>query len=90
MVTTADPVLLAMVLGTGLLALIPVRRLARRTGSRWLIGGWYAATWLALLATLLVPGVRRWVVPLLVVLAIAPWLELPPVVARLVARLRPR
>jgi hypothetical protein len=80
------PALIAMVLGTGLLALIPVTRLARRDVDRWVVAIYYVALWLLLLAAALVPGVRRLAIPALLVLAVVPWLSVPAAVARLLGR----
>jgi hypothetical protein len=80
------PALVALVLGTGLLALIPTRRLARTTTDRWVIAAYYVVVWLLLVGAVLAPGLRRLAVPLLLVLAIAPWLSLRGAWDRLVGR----
>lgn len=81
-----SPALLLTVLVVGLLALIPVWRLNRAGwSSRWL-----AATWVALAAALLVvvraPAAGRFLVPLLILAFLAPFVASPERVARLLRR----
>jgi len=80
------PALIAIVLGTGLLALIPTRRLAQGSAGSWLIATYYLAVWLLLIAAVMAPGVRRLALPVLLVLAIAPWLTLRAGLERLLRR----
>ena len=82
------PLLIAIVLVTGLLALVPTWRLAQRSASRWLVTGWYLATWALLVGLVLVPPLRRIAVPLLVVLAVAPWIDVRGAIDRLLGRPR--
>lgn len=80
------PFLLAVLLATGLLALVPTRRLAARSADGWLVGGYYAALWLVLLVLVLAPPLRRLAVPVALLLAVAPWMDVRAGLARLLGR----
>jgi len=80
------PVLIAIVLGAGLLALIPTRRVAERTGERWLVAAYWIGLWLLLVALVLAPPLRRIGIPLAIALAIGPWLVLPTGLGQLLGR----
>ena len=80
------PALVGLVLAAGLLALVPVRRLAQRSGSLGLVSGWYLATWALLVGPVLVPPLARIAIPLLVVLVVAPWIDVRAGVDRLLGR----
>jgi len=83
------PALIATVLGTGLLALIPTWRLAQRHAGRWVVAGYFLVVWLLLAVAVVAPGARRVAIPVLLVLAIAPWLTLRAGLDRVLGR-RPR
>ena len=80
------PALIALVLATGLLALVPTRRLAQRAASPALVTGWYLVTWALLAALVLVPAIARIAIPLLIVLLVAPWIDVRAGIARLLGR----
>lgn len=80
------PILIAIVLGTGLLALLPTLRLARRTADGWMLAVYFATLWLTFAAVAGVPGLRRITIPLAIVLAIAPWLTIRAGIDRLLGR----
>jgi hypothetical protein len=80
------PALIALVLATGLLALVPTRRLAQRSASLGLVTGWYLATWALLVGLVLVPPLARVAIPLLLVLVVAPWIDVRAGVDRLLGR----
>ena len=88
------PLLITIVLGTGLLALLPTRRLAERTRDPWALGGYFVVLWLTLAVVLAVPALRRLAIPLAVVLAVAPFLTLRAGIDRVLGRrsapVRPR
>jgi hypothetical protein len=71
------PLVITIVLGTGLLALLPTRRLSQRAPEGWLLTLYYLVLWGLLLLSIAVPPMRRLAVPVLVMVAIAPWLSLP-------------
>ena len=91
MIRPMTPTLIAIVLGAGLLALVPTRRVAERTDHRWAVAAWWLGLWLLLIAIVVVPPLRRIAVPVAIVLAVAPWLNLPDAVTRFlgVSRRRP-
>jgi hypothetical protein len=89
MIRAMTPFLIAIVLGAGLLALVPTMQLARRTDDRWVLTGYFIGLWLILAALAAVPPVRRFAIPLAIILAIAPWLTLRAGIDRLLGR-RPR
>ena len=80
------PALIAIVLGTALLALLPTRRLAQRTEDRWIVLAYYLALWMLIAAVALVPGARRLAIPLALLLAILPWLTIRAGLDRLLGR----
>jgi uncharacterized membrane protein len=80
------PLLIAIVLVTGLLALLPTRRLAERTRDPWLLGGYFVVLWLVVSVVVAVPAVRRLAIPLAVVLAVAPFVTLRAGIDRLLGR----
>ena len=71
-----SPILIAAVLGAGLLALLPTRRLAQRSSDGWVVTGYYMALWLLLIAIVFVPPIRRLAIPLALLIAVAPWLTI--------------
>jgi hypothetical protein len=83
------PVTLALAVilfAAALVALLPTRRLAERTGDRGILVAYYVAMWLLIAGVVLVPGVRRIGIPIALVLAIAPWVTLRDGVDRLLGR----
>lgn len=80
------PALIALVLGSGVLALLPAWRLGQRTNSLGLVTAWYVATWALLAGLVLAPALARIAVPLLVVLAVAPWIDVRAGMGRLLGR----
>jgi hypothetical protein len=80
------PVLIAVVLLTGLLALLPTMRLARRTTDRAVLTLYLVALWVTLAVVAGVPGARRFAAPLAIALAIAPWITLRSGIDRLLGR----
>ena len=72
-----NPLVITILLGTGLLALLPTRRLSQRSSEGWLVALYYLALWALLLLVIAVPPLRRLAIPVLLLLAIAPWLSLP-------------
>jgi hypothetical protein len=91
MIRAMTPFLIAVVLGAGLLALLPTMQLARRTSDRSVLTGYLVALWLTLAVVAAAPGLRRFAIPLAIILAIAPWLTLRAGLERLLRRrARPR
>ncbi len=82
------PELIAVVLGTGLLALVPARRVAERPAAGWTVAAWWVALWLTLIAVIAAPPLRRLAIPLAVVLVVGPWLAIPAPLARLLGGCR--
>jgi hypothetical protein len=80
------PALIAIILATGLLALLPTSRLAQRSAGPWLVATWYLATWVLLVALFLAPGLARVAIPLLVVLVVGPWIDVRAGIDRLLGR----
>ncbi len=80
------PALIALVLATGLLALVPTRRLAQRSASLGLVTGWYLSTFALLAGLELVPPLARVAIPLLLVLVVAPWIDVRAGIDRLLGR----
>jgi hypothetical protein len=80
------PIIIAVLLGAGLVALIPTRRLADRTADRWLVLAYYIALWLLLMTIVGAPGLRRFSVPLALLLAIAPFVTFRAGLDRLLGR----
>ncbi|HKG55690.1 MAG TPA: hypothetical protein VKA85_00400 [Candidatus Limnocylindrales bacterium] len=77
------PALLAAVLVVGLLALPPARRLFRSGRSVATIAVYYATLALLALLLVLVPGRGRFLIPVLVVLYVVPFITLPAGLTRL-------
>ena len=80
------PTLIGLVLVAGMVALVPTWRLAQRSSSVGLLTGWFLATWMLLVGLVVAPPIARIAVPLLVVLAVAPWIDLRAGIARLLGR----
>ncbi len=84
-----NPALVLIVLGMGLLALVPARRLAERSGARGVVTVYFVGLWLLLLAVAAAPPTRRLAVPLAIALVVLPWIQLPTPIARILG-LEPR
>jgi hypothetical protein len=84
------PFVIAVVLVVGIVALAPARRLFLAGRSTGFIATWFAALWLLGVIVVVAPGLARLVVPLLVILYIAPFLTWPAVVERLLRGREPR
>jgi hypothetical protein len=67
------PVLLALALLLGLLALVPTRRLARLGWSAGSLGAYFLALWLLALVAAVAGGPARLLVPLLLIAWVAPF-----------------
>ena len=80
------PFVIALVLIVGIVALAPARRLFLAGRSSGFIATWFAALWLLGVIVVLAPGVARFVVPLLVILYIAPFFAWPMAIDRLLGR----
>lgn len=78
--------MIAIVLGAGMMALLPTVRLSRGNVSTSTLRLYFLATWLLLATVLLVPATARFGVPPLVVLVVAPWLDLRGGLGRLLGR----
>jgi hypothetical protein len=83
------PFVIAVVLIVGIVALAPARRLFLSGRSTGFIATWFAALWLLGVIVVVAPVLARFVVPLLVILYIAPFFTWPAVVARLLSRREP-
>jgi hypothetical protein len=77
------PFVIALVLIVGIVALAPARRLFTAGRTTGFIATWFGALWLLGVIVVLAPGLARFVVPLLVVLYIAPFFTWPAVIERL-------
>ncbi len=86
---TVPPTLLALGLLVGLLTLLPARRLFLAGWSRGTIAGYYATLWLLSMAVLAVPGRSRFLVPVILVAWILPFVTFRAGLDRLLRRTRP-
>ena len=80
------PGLIAAFLVTALLALIPARRLYLSGAQTMVIGAYFGALWLLGLLIALGPGRSRFLVPLLIILYVLPFIRLPASIQRLLGR----
>jgi hypothetical protein len=80
------PGLLALVLVLGVLALVPARRLARLGWSRGSVGTYFLALWAMGFAVATAPGGARILVPLLLVVWIAPFVTWRTAIDRMLGR----
>ena len=80
------PFVIALVLVVGVVALVPARRLFLAGRSTGFIATWFAAVWVLGVIVVLAPGLARLVVPVLVVLYIAPFFSWPAAIARVLSR----
>jgi hypothetical protein len=80
------PPLLLVAILLAVIAVIPTRRLAIRGASNLVIAAYFAALWLSALAIVAAPGRSRILVPVVVVLAIVPFVTLRDGLDRLMGR----
>ncbi|HEY7590221.1 MAG TPA: hypothetical protein VH723_04465 [Candidatus Limnocylindrales bacterium] len=80
------PALIAVILVVAFLALIPTRHLYGRGASSTSVASYFLAVWLVGLGIVLAPGMARLLVPLEVVLVIAPYVHLRDGIDRLLGR----
>jgi len=85
-VPLVPPVLVAAILVIAFLALIPTRHLFQRGASSGLVAGYFLALWLLGLVALATPGRARLFVPVILVLAIVPYLHIREGIDRLLGR----
>jgi hypothetical protein len=78
--------LLVLALVLAVLALIPTRRLALRATSPVTVGSYFLLLWLSALAVVAAPGASRLLVPLVIVLVLAPFVTLREGIDRLLGR----
>jgi hypothetical protein len=77
---------MALALLLAILAFIPARRLAVRGASGVTVAGYFLALWLLSLAIVALPGRSRLLVPVVVILAIVPFVTLRAGLDRLLGR----
>jgi len=70
------PALIALVLLSGLAALAPARRLYAGGWSERAVGTYFLALWVGAVAVVVAPGALRFLVPILVVAWLAPFVTL--------------
>jgi hypothetical protein len=80
------PALIAAVLVLALLALIPTRRLFRRGASAGAVAGYFLSIWMLGLLILAVPGRARLLLPIVLVLAVVPYINVREGIDRLLGR----
>lgn len=80
------PALVAAVLLLALLALIPTRRLFRRGASAGFVTGYYVALLLIGLVLVATQGRARFLLPIMIILAVVPYLHLREGIDRLLGR----
>jgi hypothetical protein len=80
------PALVAAILVLALLALIPTRRLFQRGASSGLVALYFLALWLVGLAMVATGGRARILLPVIVVLAVLPYLHLRDGIDRILGR----
>lgn len=85
----APPWLLALALGLGLLVLIPARRLRAAGLSRWSVGLYALVLWSLAMFVAIRPGATRIVVPLLLLVYLAPFIAGPDALGRVLRRRAP-
>lgn len=88
MIPAMPPTLIALVLVSALLVLIPTRRLHLAGWSQSVVGAYFLAMWLATVALAWAPGATRFLVPILVAAYLAPFVTLRAGVDRLLGRRR--
>ena len=77
---------MALAVLLAILAFIPTRRLAARGASGMMVAGYFLSLWLLSLAIVAVPGRSRLLVPVVVILAIVPFVTLRAGLDRLLGR----
>jgi hypothetical protein len=80
------PALIAAILVLALLALIPTRRLFQRGASAGAVAGYFLAVWILGLAIVAAPGRARLLLPVVIVLAVLPYLHVREGIDRLLGR----
>lgn len=80
------PALVAAILVLALLALIPTRRLFQRGASASFVAGYFFALWLIGLVIVATQGRARILVPVMIVLAVVPYLHLREGIDRVLGR----
>jgi hypothetical protein len=85
-VAVLSPALVAVLLVLALLALIPTHRLFQRGASAGMVAAYFLALWLLGLVVFANPGRARIMLPVILVLAIAPYLHLREGIDRLLGR----
>lgn len=80
------PALVAAVLVLALLALVPTRRLFQRGASGVAVAGYFISLWLLGLVILAAPGRARILLPVLLVVGIAPYFHIREGIDRLLGR----
>lgn len=76
MLASVPPSLIAIVLLTALLALLPTRRLYRAGWSQGLVSSYYVALWSAASVVAWAPGPARFLAPIVVIAWLAPFVVL--------------
>jgi hypothetical protein len=89
MIGRMSPALLAIVLLTGLLALVPTRRVQLAGWSQTAVAVYFVALWAGSVAIAWAPGTARFLVPIVLVVYLAPFVTLRAGVDRLLGRPRP-
>ena len=80
------PALLAAIIVLALLALIPTRRLFQRGASGGLVAAYFLALWLVSLAMVATGARARILLPVIVILAVLPYVHLRDGIDRLLGR----
>jgi hypothetical protein len=76
MIPGMSPALIALVLVTALLSLVPARRLHLAGWSQAVVAGYFVALWVASVAVAWAPGATRLLVPIVIVAYLAPFVTL--------------
>jgi hypothetical protein len=84
------PAMLAIALGLGLIVLLPARRLQLAGLSSRVIGGYAAALWVLAFLLAVRPLMLRFLLPILVIAYVAPFVVAPGRVAQAIARAQGR
>ena len=80
------PGLIAAILVTALLALIPARRIHLSGAQTIVIGAYFGALWFLELLIALGPGRSRFLVPLFIIVYVVPFIRWPASIRRLLGR----
>jgi hypothetical protein len=89
MIPLMPPALLAIVLVTGLLALAPTRRVHLAGWSQTAVAAYFLALWAGSVAIAWAPAAARFLVPIVLIAYLAPFVTLQAGVDRLLGRPRP-